>query len=83
MDSSHFHLLFVGLFQLIYAEVADPNYIPLIPGRYTCQTYQELNSTYKNLETNGCSNNPTPVRIDITNEGYTNLKEMNPYINAP
>ena len=83
VDSSHFYLLFVGLFQPIYAEVADPNYIPLMPGSYTCQTYQEFNSTHTNLETNECSNNTAPATIGIASQGYTNLKGMNPYINAP
>ena len=75
--------IYLGLFQPTYAEAADPNYIPLVHDSRTRQTYEELKVSQSNLDTNECTHIADSVLIDLPNEGYTNLAEKNPYVNAP
>ena len=80
VDISYFriHLIFIcsaGLFQPIYAEAVDPNYIALV--------YEELKMTQTNFDASECSHNKDSVVIGLPNQGYANLAGMNPYVNAP
>lgn len=73
----------MALFQPIYAEAANPNYILPVHKSSTRQTYEELKVTQTNLDANDCSHNTDTVVIGLPNQGYTNLAEMNPNVNAP
>ena len=75
-------ICFVVLFQPIYAEVSDPNYIPLVLENNTRQTYEELNVTQTNLDVSERSYNTNSVVIGLPNQGYANLGEINPHVNA-
>lgn len=88
VDISYFriHLIFIcsaGLFQPIYAEAVDPNYIALVHESSTHQTYEELKMTQTNFDASECSHNKDSVVIGLPNQGYANLAGMNPYVNAP
>lgn len=49
----------------------------------TRQTYEELKVSQSNLDTNECTHIADSVLIGLPNEGYTNLAEINRYVNAP